>query len=60
MNLHNFSSDFEIKEENTIDNLKESYESEMDEIKRLQEEIASNNQQIKQLLKSSKASLKRS
>ena len=38
--------------------MKESYEGEINEIRKLQEEIATNNQEIKSLLKNSKASKK--
>ena len=39
-----------------MENLKESYESEIKEIKKLQDEIHTNNVEIKQLLRASQAS----
>jgi hypothetical protein len=36
-----------IKEQSSMENLKDSYESEMKEIKKLQDEISQNNSQIK-------------
>jgi hypothetical protein len=49
-------SELVIQEENAMEELKESYESELKEIKNLHQEIEENNLQIRELLKSSRVS----
>lgn len=49
-------SELVIQEENAMEELKESYESELKEIKQLHQEIEDNNLQIRELLKSSRVS----